>query len=208
MGWSTQLGSDACGGTGGLGANWTVVTGFELPQQTGGICQPNTLNVYAHALYTAVTWPNDQYASVKVVAANTSASRIVIVALRGSTAARTNYECVVAGPLGTAATLTIYRYNAGTPTVLAGGTAVYTVNSGDIMHCEIQGSTIILKINGGPVLGPVVDGSPIVSGSAGIGVYSADGAITDAKGDDWLGGDFAGGGGGTSGHHLLLGVGQ
>ena len=110
--WAGQLGSDACAGSGDLGANWTVVTGFEMPQQTGGICQPKTVNVLAEALYTAISWPNDQQAQVKIVTLSTASSRIGGVVLRGTTAARTDYECLAFGPLGSTTTLVIDRYNA------------------------------------------------------------------------------------------------
>ena len=188
--WAAQLGSDACGGSGDLGANWTVVTGFEMPQQVSGVCEPKTAAVFAAAIYSAVTWPDDQYVQIKVVSAVTNGGRVLYGLLRYSAAARTGYECNVQGPLGATATLAIRRYNAGAATLLVGGTAIYTVNSGDTMYCEIQGSTVTLKINGVTILGPTVDGTPIASGSAGTGLYVSTGLLTGAELDDWVGGDF------------------
>lgn len=189
QGHATELGTETCGGSGDLGANWTVVTGFEMPQAGSGVCQAKTLNVFAAAVYTGATWPDNQYAQFKVVTASTNNLRIGYLFLRYTTAARTGYECMVRGPLGANATLTITRYNAGTPTTIAGGTAIYTVASNDTIYCEIQGSTLTMKVNGATVLGPTADGTPIASGSAGMGVL-AQGALTETQLDDWAGGDF------------------
>lgn len=202
---ATVLGTDACGGTGDLGANWTVVTGFEMPQQGSGVCQAKTLAVAAFAIYSAVAWPNDQYVQIKVVAADTSNLRINYGLLRFVSTARTGYECNVRGPLGATTTLTIIRYNAGTPTTLVGGTAIYTVAANDTMYCEIQGSTVTMKINGATVLGPTVDGTPIASGSAGVGAFVQSGSLAGAQLDDWVGGDFASV---LRGQNLLLEVGR
>jgi len=184
------LGTESFSGTGDLGANWTVVTGFDMPQQTGGICQPLTSNVNCFAVYSAVAWPDDQYAKCKVVTVNTDIGKENNILLRFSTSARTGYEYKVRGPLGTtSATLDIYRFNAGAATQLA-TLGSQTVNSGDILKGTAIGTTLKLYINDVEKLS-VSDGSPITSGKAGIGPFSNT-SITDAQSDDWEGGDFSG----------------
>jgi hypothetical protein len=175
-----------------------------MPQQVGGVCQAKTVNVFAAAVYTGTAWPNDQYAGITAISALTNIDRELTVILRGTTAARTGYECKVMGPLGATATLRIYRFNAGTPTLLTATAATETVSSGDIMKCSVIGSTIKLYINDVEKLSNT-DGSPIASGSAGIGIFENSGTVQDVQGDNWFGGDFSSG---VFGRMLLGGVGQ
>lgn len=182
---------DTCGGAGDLGANFTAVTTFEMPQQVSGVCQPKTAGVAAIALYTGATWPNDQYFQMKVPNVIGSTTRVAGIALRGTTGARTQYECQVIGPLGGTATLTIYRFTAGAATSLATTGAAATVNANDTAYCEIQTYTIIFKINGSTILtfDDSLNGAKITSGKPGVVLFSG-GVITDTQVDDLTGGDF------------------
>lgn len=176
--------------TPGLGwaAPWTKVTGFASGTVRSNQLEPSNAGAESMAIYTSVTWGNDQYAYLKVVSA-TAAARVFGVILRGTTSARTDYECQIHGPLGAATNLYIYRVNAGAATLLASTTAV--VATTDVMKCEVIGSTIKQYINGVERLS-VTDGSPIASGSAGIMTYS-NGALSDTQVDDWGAGDSGGG---------------
>lgn len=180
---------ETCGGSGDMGANWTAVTGLDMPQQGSGVCQGKTISTNASAIYTAATWPNDQWAQMKITTLLTGTSRVVGVVLRGTTGAFTQYECIALGPTGAAATLKIQRVNAGTPTVVATTGAAATLAAGDTLYCEVIGSTLTLKVNGTTILGPTVDGTPIASGSAGMFIVSP--TLNQAQGDDWTGGDFS-----------------
>ncbi len=207
QGWGAQLASDDFNrADSGLGANWTTVTTGGNPTILSNEVRDTSVGgATSLAVYSAITWPDDQYAQIKVVAA-TSNTRSVGLILRGATAARTDYECQVIGPLGATTTLTIYRLVAGAATALVGGTAVYTVAAGDTAYCEIRGYDLTMKINGVTQLGPFTDTdvTKVASGSAGIEVNAGTGAVTDALLDNFAGGDFA-----TTcrGGLMLLGVG-
>jgi hypothetical protein len=53
---------------GGLGANWTTITGTGAPQIVGNLVQPVAVGgaTGSQSLYTAITWPNTQYARCRV----------------------------------------------------------------------------------------------------------------------------------------------
>lgn len=86
---------------------------------------------------------------------------------------------------------TMYKCVAGSYTQLGSAGAAPAKN--DIFTLEANGTTITPKINGttDATIGAQTD-SAIASGAAGLTGYGT----TDARGDDWEGGDLAGGGGG------------
>ena len=206
QGWAAELAADNFDrADGGLGANWTTVTGFSAPAIRTNVVEDNAVGGAASiALRTAEAFPDDQYAQLTVKAAVTSNGRVVAATLRGVTTARTHYECQVAGPLGATATLTTVRYNAGAGTTLAGGTAIYTVAANDVLYCEIIGSTITLKINGTTILGPTVDGTPITSGDPGILLFVSAGTTADAQLDDFSAGSASATAAGSTGCAIML----
>jgi hypothetical protein len=172
---------------GGLGANWTTVTGFTAPAIVSQLVQETAGGTTGLAIYTGDTFPDNQYASITITAVVTSTTRSAGVTLRGVTTERTQYECQVAGPLGATATLTIYRINAGSVTSLITSGAIETVNSGDILKGSVLGSTVKLYINENERLS-VVDGSPIASGKPGIEL-NAIGAGSDVQIDNFQAGE-------------------
>ena len=177
---------------GTLGANWTTVAGMQNPTIASNVVQDATMDgTTSISIRTAESFANDQYAYITATKAITSGARIVGVVLRGTTAARTEYECQVLGPLGSTATLTIYRLNAGAATQLGTTGAVVTVNPGDTVYCQMRGSTVTMKINGVTRLGPIVDGTPIASGKPGILVHASSGTTADAQLDNFGAGDLA-----------------
>ena len=174
---------------GGLGANWTTITGALVPQIVSNQVQLPSVGgaIGAQALYTAITWPANQYAKCRVITLNTSNGRSAHVILRGTTAARTQYECLVQGPLGATCTLRIDRLVAGALTNLAITGANQTVNSGDVLMGTIVGSTIRLYIN--DVLKLEASNGTHTSGTPGLVLYSSTGLVTDSQLDDWEGGE-------------------
>jgi hypothetical protein len=190
QGWGGVLATDDFNrADAGLGANWTTVTGADQPDIESQLVVEGTLGgAAARALYTALTFPNDQYASIKVVTAATSTARAVGVILRGVTSALTHYELQVLGPLGATTTISLFRFNSGTPTQLATTGASYTVASGDILKLRVIGSTLTAFLNGTQVFS-YVDGSPISSGTPGIFVTANGNAVAEAQLDNWEGGD-------------------
>jgi hypothetical protein len=173
---------------GGLGANWTTVTGFDAPTIVSGSVQdPSAQGTDAEAFYNAVSFPADQWAQVNALKAITATSRVTGVLLRQDTGgAPTCYRVVARGPLGTTATVEISKLVAGTFTSLASTTT--TVNQGDTLYGEVQGSTIVAKVNGTQVLSAT--DTDIASGAAGIVVFVDTGTPADAILDDWFAGNF------------------
>ena len=186
----TQVAADTfSGGDGGLGGNWTTVSGMGNPTVASGVVQPASAGGSgSEAIYSAGTFADNQYVQQTVVKAITSNGRVVSLVLRGITASRTMYECRILGPLGSTATINIIRLNAGTPTTLATTAADQTVNVNDIHKCTVVGSTIKSYINGTEKLS-IDDGSPISSGKPGILIFSS-GATTDTQLDTWSAGDI------------------
>lgn len=182
--WATQLGAETCGGTGDLTTDWTVITGFELPQQTGGLCQPKTVGVTAAALYTGAAWPDNQAAEMQIVTALTNSSRLVSISLRGTTTTRTQYECVVFGPIGGSTIVRIYEFNAGVGVILVSNNAV--VVSGDTLKCSVLDNVIKLYING-VERATYTDATPIASGTPGMVVSTGAGTTADVRVDGWTG---------------------
>ena len=191
--WAAEVAADNFDrADGGLGANWTTVGAFTAPAIVSNLVQPGILGGSGSlAVRTAEPFGSDQYVQMTITTLATASNRIAGVIMRNANPAnRTNYECQALGPLGSTTTLTIYRFNAGAPTVLATTGAAATVASGDILYCEVVGSTVTLKINGVTKVGPIVDGSPIASGKPGIVAYSFAGATSNVQLNDWSAGDF------------------
>jgi hypothetical protein len=173
---------------GGLGANWTTVPGFDAPTiASGSVIDPSVQGTDAEAFYNAVSFPANQWAQVNTLKALNATSRAVGVLLRQDTGgAVTCYRVVAKGPLGTTATVEISKLVSGTFTSLASTTT--TVNQGDTLYGEIQGSTIVAKVNGTLVLSAT--DTDIASGAAGIVVFVDTGTTADAILDDWFAGNF------------------
>lgn len=180
------LATDTFSGTGNLSANWTVVTGFELPQQNSGVAQPKTVALGALALNTSITWPANQCAEMPIVTAN-GANRFPGVVLRGVTGARTNYQIDMQGPLGAGRTITIRKYVAGVPTILTSQTA--TINTTDVLKGCAFGSVITAYLNGVALF--EANDATHATGSPGFTVHTQTGAVTDTQVGTWTGSDSA-----------------
>lgn len=175
---------------GGLGANWTTQSGSSSPQIRSNLVEVLVAGGAAgNAIYTAITWPNDQYAQVKILTLNTNLNKEASVWVRAITSEVTGYIFTAFGPFGSTATLKIRRFNNAALTTLWDSGASETIAANDVLRGEIIGSTVRLLINGS-LRQSVVDGTPIASGSAGIGIHVISGATADSQIDDWEGGDF------------------
>ena len=178
-------------GDGGLGANWTTVTGFDNPTIVSQIVEPSVVNTGNAAIRTAESYPNDQYAKLRVVSLS-SVTRAIGISLRGTTTEHTQYDCLAIGPFGTTTELSIRRYNAGTMTQLATTGATVTLASNDTVEARIVGTVISMYINGSgsPTLSYDDSAAPIESGKPGLQVFLLSGPNSDSRVDDWEAGDF------------------
>lgn len=171
-------------GSGNVSSDWTVISGFELPQQNSGVAQPKTVAVGGLALNTSISWPANQCAEMPIVTA-TGVGRFPGVILRGVVGARTNYQVDIQGPLGAATAITIRKYTAGSATTLSGGTA--SMSSGSVLKGCIFGSTITAYVNGTPLF--ATTDATIATGSPGFTVYTQTGLVTNAQVGTWTGSD-------------------
>jgi hypothetical protein len=204
QGWAAELKADDFNrNDGGLGANWTTLTGQDAPLINGNAVGDNTIAGFSsHAMYTGITWPNDQYVFATVKTLNTDINKFVGLWVRALTTEITGYFILITGPANSSSSLTVLRYNNGTQTVLFGPTAK-TLTVGQVVKVTIINDTITVFYDDVDKTGPIVDNTPIASGSPGLYVSVAAGVITDAQLDNW------GAGAMTSGaSQLLLGVGN
>lgn len=166
-----------------IGGNWTTVTSEGAFKIVSNAVQPASLSADSTAYYNAVTWPNDQYAQVKVTVNETTAGNGLGPCVRASASANTFYR-VVADHAGSG-NIELSKFIAGSYTQIWGRTATFV--NGDTLRLEVQGTTLRVYINGVQVGADATDSS-IASGNAGL-AYSSN--TVSVSGDDWEGGDFA-----------------
>lgn len=152
---------------GALGANWTTTAGtFAIVSNQATVTAVAT-NI-ALAAYTGTTFANNQYAQVQWLGGGGWGGALCI---RCSNSAITGY--VLSGVSGTASIL--YKFVAGTSTVLASGGPAFTLN--DVIRLEAVGTAITAYKNGTVIL--TATDSSITSGYPGIGGINFVGGILD-----------------------------
>lgn len=172
---------------GGLGGNWTTITGQGAPQINTNVVVTNAVGTDSRAYYSAITWPDNQYAEIQVIAGAVSAGGGAVV--RAQSGANSFYNAGYAGGLGATCALQVYRYDSGTANQLSSTTK--TINANDLIRFEVEGSTLRAYIAGTLQYGPTTD-STYTSGSAGCSVYVDSGSTTNSKIDNFEGGAVAG----------------
>lgn len=194
-GGTTQLATDAfTRADGGLGANWTTVTGTNAPALvSNGVRDIDVGGNDAAARYSAVTWPNDQYAECSITTAS-SANVGGGPMVRASTTANTYYRATVKGPFGATAVIRIEKFLAGAYSALTSNITL-TLAANDVIRLTVttSGSNAVLTAyqNGVARAGPVTDStSALTTGQAGIAVFVDAGALTDVVVDNWAGGSI------------------
>lgn len=171
------------------GGNWSANSdsGFFAPCQVlSGLAASTSTSLASEALFTGVSFPNDQYSEIRVAAgANTVVDALAIC--RSSSSADTWYGCGSTGVLGTvnSSLVRVYKRVAGVQTTFF---AVHmTVNIGDTFRIVAVGSTVSGYMNGS-LLGSFVDSS-IASGTPGFQIFSV-GSISSFQLSGWSGGSM------------------
>jgi hypothetical protein len=172
----------------GLGANWTTLVGAGAPAIVSNRVRTGSVGTDSEARYSAITWPDDQYAQVVCMTANGTPDANG-PEVRCSTINKTSYICWVLGALGAGAHLVVRKSLNSSHTTLTD--TVQTVNSGDVIRIEAQGTSISAYINGVLKSGPTTD-SAIASGYAGLIAFADSGSAADSELDTWEAGDFTG----------------
>lgn len=169
-----------------IGGNWTTANNHNAMQIVSNTCQPSSLLVDCGAYYNAITWPDDQYAQVKVTVNSTGTGVGIGLFCRQAAAANTCYRLVASHAASN--NIELGKFVTGTFTGIWTRTQAFT--DGDILRLEVQGTTLRAYFNGAQIGADTTDSS-IASGNAGIAYSSATSATTLL--DDWEGGDFASG---------------
>ncbi len=175
---------------GGLGANWTTATSSGAPQIDTNVVRTNVVATDSRAYYNAVSFPNDQYSQIVVVAI-TSNTGAVSAATRVDSGTLSSYMARGTGPTGASAVLAIDKYTSGVFVTITSATK--TINVSDVIKMESNGTSQTAYINGVAQLGPTSD-SANTAGKAGVFVFVDVGNAVDAELDTWEGGDLAAGG--------------
>ena len=178
---------------GGLGGNWTTVSGLDAPQISSNVVTPLSVvsGSLAAALYTAIsTWDNDHESSV-VIAASASPDNTVCrmgPIVRGITSADTFYWLVWFGGTTPTGHIRIRKHVAGVASNVVDVTGL-TINVGDTLRLRVRGSELTGYVNNVVVAGPSTD-TALTSGSPGLGVFEGTDLVVDAEVDNWQGFDL------------------
>lgn len=167
-----------------LGANWTTCLSSGLGI-SGNACYNDAGDQSRADFVTGTTQTADQYAQVAV--SNVGSNRYFSVLLRGSGAdgTRNCYQITCGGTNE----LYITRVTSGSGTDIQTGTL--TLNNGDVLRGEAEGSTLRLKING--VTQITQTDTNHTSGLTGLEIFRSN--ITTCSMDNFEAGDIGGGGG-------------
>jgi hypothetical protein len=178
---------------GGLGANWTTVTDYNNPTIVSEKVRPDANDSNTGAYYNAITPANDQWVQWTVATWNDASVPVQRGLLRVQTDADTLYSCAIEDDSGSNPVAKIQAKFTGSTFDLSTDTISDPIAS-DVVYCEIVGEDIDMKINAVSVL--TASNASIASGRVGLGVYG--GVASASEMDNWSGGDFVVGGGGTS----------
>ena len=129
--------------SGSLAAGWSPRTGVSKVQVISGspnYTEPNTTGTGAGQIFTGISWP-DHASEVTVKSLTQEGTTSLILYVRWSSSANQGYSATI-----TNGTLTIYRFDSGTPNSL--GTASMTVAANDVLAFQAAGSCLSYYQNG------------------------------------------------------------
>lgn len=175
-----------------LGANWTDITneaGANLGISGNTAADDVTVSARKGAFYSAITWPDDQYAEATAAAFDVDNGKLSVM-VRVASAAQSHYDGGFSSEFAGNDDQRVWKYVTGTGTSLATQATPVAVN--DLLNIEAQGTTLKFFVNGTQQLGNITD-TALTSGNAGLGLRGV--TANSAKIDDWSGGDFVAAGG-------------
>lgn len=144
------------------GSGWTVV---DLKVQSAGIVEATTTGVSGTALYTGITWPNDQYSTITFGSNGVPSNTYPALYVRSDIAFNNAYQLVFNGDSNV---VYFQKYVSGTPSQL-GANLSATPSAGDVWALGVVGSTLTAYQNGVSV-GTRTD-TDIISGTPGFGIF-------------------------------------
>lgn len=175
-----------------VGGNWTQISslgGFTSNQIVSHLLEPSAANtVRGGSYWNAVTWPDDQWASVTFAGGLTTTNDSIGVILRGSTTGASNCYVVNINKTSTGFGARIDKVASNTYSNIVNAVYPYTLTVGDVITGVVIGTQISLYVTGNLIL--TVSDSTYSSGAAGICLYGAS-AVTGSQASAWSGGSIA-----------------
>jgi hypothetical protein len=177
-----------------LGANWTKNASGEIGIVSNQAKFNSGATGFCSAVYTGVTWSNDQSSQVALKVGESGKDYGVCVRAAGSSDATVSGYYFVINDADAAITLGsssfsvgLYKSTGGTGSFTPIGSSVtgQTISVSDVVSIEVSGTTIVCKING--VTKITQTDSSIASGKPGIYISGSGGTTTF---DDWAGADL------------------
>jgi len=176
----------ANGGVGAVSSDWVSVVAGMLVDS--GAVQSTTVGASAAARWVRVLPPADQWVKATIKALSNSTCNVVLMARVSSiTANRNFYSAEANGPFGKNASVVLRRQVANTSEALS-PVVVTEINVNDTIMLEVVGPVLTLKINDVALI--TASDANHSSGYLGAWNNVDVGTLTDARMDDWQGGDF------------------
>ena len=163
---------------GGLGSNWTTVSGTTAPQIVNNMAQPGSAGTLNSAYWSANTFGGNQYAAASFPGSSgTNYGPGIAVRLSNSTGYFLWYG-------KSASTVSIWRMDSSSSWTELKASANLTVAATDVWQLQAVGSTLTGYQNGKQVV--TTTDTHYTTGAPGIWMYYATNQITN-----WSGGDVA-----------------
>src|SRR6202012_5036724 len=163
---------------GGLGSNWTTVSGTPAPKIVNNTAQPGSPGTLSSAYWSANTFGSNQYASASFPnSSGTNYGPAIAVRLSNSKGYILWYG-------NSASTVSIWRMDSSSSWTQLATSAQLTIAATDVWLFQAVGSTLTGYLNGKQVI--TTTDTHYTTGSPGIWMYFATNQITN-----WSGGDVA-----------------
>jgi hypothetical protein len=163
---------------GGLGSNWTTVSGTNAPKIVNNTAQPGSSGTLNSAYWSANTFGSNQYAAASFPnSSGTNYGPAIAVRLSNSKGYILWYG-------NSASTVSIWRMDSSTSWTQLATSAQLTIAAADVWRFQAVGSTLTGYQNGKQVI--TTTDTHYTTGSPGIWMYFATNQITN-----WSGGDVA-----------------
>ena len=163
---------------GGLGSNWTTVSGTTAPQIVNNTAQPGSAGTVNSAYWNANTFGGDQYAAASFPnSSGTNYGPAIAVRLGNSTGYFLWYG-------NSDSTVSIWRMDSSSSWTELKASAKLTIAATDVWQLQAVGSTLTGYQNGKQVV--TATDTHYTTGAPGIWMYYASNQITN-----WSGGDVA-----------------
>jgi len=163
---------------GGLGSNWTTVSGTTAPQIVNNTAQPGSAGTLNSAYWSANTFGSNQYAAASFPnSSGTNYGPAIAVRLSNSKGYFLWYG-------NSASTVSIWRMDSSSSWTQLKTSAKLTIAATDVWQLQAVGSTLTGYQNGQPVV--TTTDTHYTTGGPGIWMYYATNQITN-----WSGGDVA-----------------